>query len=84
MGAGDLNDRFRALVKRLLRRERYLENEDNSIDSIIEAEVMPKFETNIKRAFQYNDTEATYSIRIRDLKESRDDERVQKNFLVLT
>ncbi|KAF1363129.1 hypothetical protein EJ07DRAFT_163038 [Lizonia empirigonia] len=84
VGAGDLNDRFRALVKRILRRERYLKNEDNTIDSIIEVEVMPKFETNIKRAFQYNDTEVTYSIRIRDLKESRDDERIQKNFLVLT
>jgi hypothetical protein len=86
VGSGDLNDKFRRLVKSILRKELYLENllQNINIDTIIEAEVMLKFENDIKRAFQYNDTEGTYSIRIRGLRESRDDERIQNNYLVLT
>jgi hypothetical protein len=86
VGAGDLNDRFRRLVKGILRKELYLENPslDTTIDTIIEAEIMPRFENDIKRDFQYNDTERTYPIRIRGLRESRDDERIQKNHLQLT
>lgn len=84
IGAGNLNDRFRCLVKGILHRERYLETDDNIIDNIIAAEVMSKFENEIKRRFQYNETETTYPIRIRGLRESRNDDRIQDNYLVLT
>lgn len=84
IGAGDLNERFRILVTEILRKERYLTNSGVSIDSIVAAECMPKFESRFKRGFLYNDTEATYDIHIRDLEESRTDKRVRKNFLVLT
>lgn len=82
VGAGDLNETFRSLVKSILRKERYLENGDETIDSIIAAEVMFKFENDIKRAFRYNDTEATYPIRIRGLKKSNGDDRIRDNYLV--
>ena len=84
VGSGDLNDQFRSLVRRILRKERYLEKENDTIDTIIAAEVMFKFENDIKRAFQYNDTEATYPIRIRGLKESSGEDRIRNNYLVLT
>ena len=84
VGAANLNDKFRSLVKSILRRELYLENYEDTIDTIIAAEVMFKFENDIKRAFQYNDYEATYPIRIRGLKESSGDDRIRDNYLVLT
>ncbi|KAF1923136.1 uncharacterized protein M421DRAFT_9919 [Didymella exigua CBS 183.55] len=84
IGAGDLNDKFRSLVKSILRKELYLENGDVSTDSIISAEVMFKFENHTKPSFQYNATKETYPLRIRGLRESRSDERIQDLFLVLT
>jgi hypothetical protein len=84
VGAGDLNDKFRSLVKFILREELYLETGDVTIDSIVSTEVMLEFENDTKRSFQYNDTEETYSFRIRGLKESRSDDRIQDHFLVLT
>jgi hypothetical protein len=84
IGAGDLNDKFRGLVKGMLRRELYLENDEGSIDTIIAAEVIFKFENDIKRSFQHDDTEATYPFRIRGLKESRSEDRIRDNYLVLT
>ncbi|KAF3037823.1 hypothetical protein E8E12_007276 [Didymella heteroderae] len=84
VGAGDLNDGFRSLVKSILCKELYLENGDVTIHSIISAEVMFKFENDTKRSFQYKDTEETYSFRIRGLRKSRSDDRIQENFLVLT
>ena len=84
VGAGDLNNKFRNLVKSILCRERYLENDEDTIDSIIEAEIMYRFENDIKRSFQYNESEKTYPIRIRGLRESVSDDRIQDNYLVLT
>jgi hypothetical protein len=84
VGAGDLNDKFRSLVKDILRKELYLENGEDTIDTIVAAEAMFKFENDIKRSFQYDDTEATYPIRIRGLRESRSEDRIRDNYLVLT
>ncbi|KAJ8115705.1 hypothetical protein OPT61_g2702 [Boeremia exigua] len=84
VGAGDLNARFRTLVKDILRKELYLEKAGESIDTIVDAETMYEFENKIKRVFQYNDTEAEYSIRILGLKKNRYDERIRDNYLVLT
>ncbi|XPS69479.1 hypothetical protein M3J09_001749 [Ascochyta lentis] len=84
IGAGDLNNLFLIHVKFILRDELYLEKGDETINTIIAAEVMFKFENEIKRAFQYKDYETTYPIRIRGLRESERDERIQNNYLVLT
>ncbi|KAJ4342040.1 hypothetical protein N0V87_001366 [Didymella glomerata] len=78
---GDLNDKFRSLVKGILRKELYLENGEDTIDTIVAAEAMFKFENDIKRSFQYDDTEATYPIRIRGLRESRSEDRIRDNYL---
>lgn len=51
MGAGDLNDKFRSLVKGILRKELYLENGEDTINTIVAAEAMFKFENDIKRSF---------------------------------
>lgn len=83
VGAGDLNDKFRTLVRSILHSERYLEQEGETFDTIIAAEVMFKFGNDIKRSFHYNDTGATNSVRIRGLKSITVDERIRKNYLVL-
>ena len=83
IGAGDLNNEFRSFVKSILRNESYLENGGLTIDSIISAEVMFKFETDTKRSFQYIDNEKTYLFRIRGLKKNLNDERIQDHILVL-
>ncbi|KAJ4364798.1 hypothetical protein N0V95_000642 [Ascochyta clinopodiicola] len=51
VGAGDLNNQFRTLVKGILRKETYLEQSGDTIDTIIAAELMSKFENDIKRTF---------------------------------
>ena len=84
VGAADLNDKFRSLVKSFLRKERYLEDDEDTLDIIIAAEVMPKFENEIKRAFRYKDHETAFSIRMRGLKKSTKQNRIRDNYLVLT
>ncbi|KAH6633440.1 hypothetical protein C7974DRAFT_171421 [Boeremia exigua] len=84
VGAGDLNNMFRNLAKRILRHELYLESGEDTIDTIIEAEAMYKFEHDLKRNFKYNDIEQGYGIRIRGLKRSQSDTRIRDNYLVLT
>ncbi|KZM26023.1 hypothetical protein ST47_g2822 [Ascochyta rabiei] len=84
VGAGDLNNQFRTLVKGILCKETYLEQSGDTLDTIVAAEVIFKFENDIKRAFRYNDTETTYPIRIRGLKQSWRDDRICDNYLVLT
>ena len=52
VGACDLNDKFRSLVRIVLRGERYLEAEGYTIDDVITNELMPTFENTIKRPFK--------------------------------
>lgn len=84
VGAADLNNKFRALLKGILRNERYLETRDETIDMIIEAEAMFKFENDIKRVFRYNKPEKIYPVRIRGLRASDGDARIQNTYLELT
>lgn len=84
VGACDLNDKFRSLVRIVLRGERYLEAEGYTIDDVITNELMPTFENTIKRTFQYNNVTANYGFRVRGLRESRHDGRVRASTLVLS
>lgn len=84
VGACDLNDKFRNLLRIVLRGERYLETEGCTIDNIITNEVMPTFKNIIKRTFQYNNVTANYGFRVRGLRESRHDYRVRLLSLVLS
>lgn len=83
VGACDPNDRFRSLVRIILRGEQYLETEGGTIDDIITNELMPTFENTIKRTFKYNNVNASYGFQMRGLRASHYDDRVRKQCLVL-
>lgn len=84
VGACDLNEKFRSLLRIVLRGERYLETEGCTIEDIVANEFMPSFEKTVKRTFQYNNVAANYGFRVRGLRESAHDPRVRSLGLVLS
>lgn len=68
-----------------LSNEYYLEHgpAGMTIASIVDAEVMPFFENQLKRRFRLGDTSVNYHIPVRYLRESPDDPMVQDGGLVL-
>lgn len=85
-GSGDLNDRLRDLVLRLLEKEDYLLEltPDSNIASIVDLETMPRFESDVKRQFEIDDKHQEFSFHIRDLKISQDELRLTRSALVLS
>ncbi|KAF1911303.1 hypothetical protein BDU57DRAFT_507169 [Ampelomyces quisqualis] len=79
-GSGDLNVRMHKFAASNLRRERYLENavEGITIDNIIDSEVMPHFESEVKRAFDIT-KDQKFTFRIRGLRESTVNPRLKRN-----
>ena len=67
-----------------LRRERYLENayEVIIIENIIDSEVMPHFESEVKLAFDIS-KDQKFTFRIRGLRESTTSPRLKRNCFVL-
>ncbi|OSS54547.1 hypothetical protein B5807_01060 [Epicoccum nigrum] len=76
VGACNLNDNLRSLVRVVLRGERYLETEGYTIDDIITNDLMPIFEDTIECNFEYNNVKVSYDFRIRSLRQNPYDDRV--------
>jgi hypothetical protein len=70
-----------------LRGEIYLEDRDAglTIENIVEAEILPYFETDVKRYFRFDQTQSEYFVfRLRGLKESPVNSRLKQGAFVLT
>jgi hypothetical protein len=84
-GSGDLNARMRIFAAANLHNEYYLEDavEGITIDNIIDSEILPHFESEVKRAFDMT-KDQVFSIRLRGLRESLVNPRLKRNYFVLT
>jgi len=74
---------MRKLAAQRLENERYLECDGLTIESIIEAEIMAPFETDMKRSFNLWKKNEVFSFRLRGLKESLVDPILKQNAFVL-
>lgn len=85
-GSSDLNERMKKLARRHLSSQKYLEDEDGgtTIENIIDLEVMPHFENEVKRSFSLSRKSQTFPFRIRGLKESQEDPMLKRGALTLT
>jgi hypothetical protein len=83
-GSGDLNERMRLFAVQSLQHETYLKDssEGITIESIVDTEIMPKFEDHIKRTFDITRDE-TFSVVVRGLKHNPQNPRVRRNLFVL-
>ncbi|KAH7396896.1 hypothetical protein DE146DRAFT_57787 [Phaeosphaeria sp. MPI-PUGE-AT-0046c] len=82
-GSSDINARMRAKALEDLQGERYLEDADVVIENIIDSEIMPHFEEVAKRSFEITDRRS-FNFRLRGLRESNQNPRLQRNHYVLT
>lgn len=86
-GSGDLNDRMRTLAAVHLNRDApdLGKLEGATIASIIESEIMPNFERNIKRHFKISDAPTErYVFVVRGLREHPQNPRIKTNRFMLT
>jgi hypothetical protein len=76
---------MRRFVAHILRNEHYLKDleEGTTIDSIIDLEILPHFESEVKRAFDITKKQK-FSIRVRGLHESAINHRLKRNCFVLS
>jgi hypothetical protein len=84
-GSSDLNARMRLFAALQLKDEHYLVDEDEglTIANIIDAEIMPQFESEDKRAFDITKSGSSF-FRIRGLRQSDTNPRLHKNSFELT
>jgi hypothetical protein len=75
---------MRTLAVYHLMDERYLEQDGYTISTLIEAEIMPHFETEIKRAFNLPNKDQSFSFRLRGLKASGKDHMLKRNAFTLS
>lgn len=84
-GSGDLNERMRRFAAHHLRDEAYLEDpvDGTTIDNVILSEILPKFESEVKRVFDLT-KDQLFTFRIRGLRDSPTNPRLKRNTFVLT
>lgn len=84
-GSSDLNTRMRRFAAINLTNETYLEDEEEgpTIYNVIDSEVMPHFESEVRRAYDPN-KEQTFTFRIHDLNRSLVNPRLMKNSFVFS
>ncbi|KAH4006322.1 hypothetical protein HBI56_024010 [Parastagonospora nodorum] len=84
-GSSDLNTRMRRFAAINLTDETYLEDEEEgtTIYNVIDSEIMPYFESEVKRAYDPN-KEQSFTFRIHGLKRSSVNSRLVKNHFVLS
>lgn len=78
-GSSDINVRMEARCMQDLCGETYLEhaNSNVTIRTIIQEDIMPKFENEHKRNFKYKDRKQVFRYRIRLLKHSASNRRLR-------
>ena len=82
-GSSDLNARMRLFAALQLRDEHYFKEVDGtSIENIIDSEILPQFESEVKRAFDITQKQ-TFFFRIRGLRESPTNPRLKHGCFVL-
>jgi len=81
-GSSDLNERMRALALSDLRDQDYLAT-SSTIETIVEEDIVPKFENEYKRIFKYRDTSQRFRFRLRDLRASTNNQRLLDGQYVL-
>jgi hypothetical protein len=84
-GSSDLNARMHLFAALQLKDEHYLVDADESltIANIIDAEIMPQFESDVKRAFDITKDDSFF-FRVRGLRGSTKNPRLHKNTFQLT
>jgi hypothetical protein len=85
-GSSDLNERFQQFAAlHISEQKQSLEALDleTTIDKIIECEMMPYFESDVKRAYDLTETEV-FCFRIRGLRESTKNPRLKQNKFLLS
>jgi hypothetical protein len=84
-GAGDLNDNMKKLAMLHLKNQRYLTEpieQGLTIENLVDSEIMPFFENEIKRAFSLSPKTATFSFRLRGLQTSASNPQLKLNAFV--
>lgn len=83
-GSTDLNARMRAQAIADLQNQNYLENTSTgvTIENIVDSEIMPRFEENVKRAFDTT-KKHKFPFRLRGLHHSEKNLRLQEDYYVL-
>jgi hypothetical protein len=84
-GSSDLNERFRKLALLHLRGAiiDWYKSDVTTVDELVEEELVPRFEDVTKRFFSYVEKDKTFEFRVRGLRASRENSRLQNSKLVL-
>jgi hypothetical protein len=81
-GSSDLNERMRAFALSDLRDQEYLLEMD-TIEAIVDKFVMPNFENEHKRSFEWRNRSQRFRYEILGLQASQNNRRIQKGCYVL-
>jgi hypothetical protein len=84
-GSSDLNARMRRFAAINLTDETYLEDADEGITiyNLIDSEILPHFESEVKRAYDPT-KEQSFTFRLHGLRKSSVNPKIRKDRLVLT